>query len=353
MKYQTYLYKGSSQIVLPALPENFFDSCVCDPPYEINFMGKSWDAKGVAFNPSFWKEVYRTLKPGAYLAAFGGTRTFHRLACALEDAGFELRDTLCWLYGSGFPKSMDIPKQLDKAGEPVLAKQWEGFGTCLKPGWEPIVLARKPLDGTVVNNVTGWGCGGLNIDACRIALNGDYKSVTNGRPSLTGLPDGYVSEGANQPSSVGRFPANVILDEEAGQMLDQQSGLLTSGKPCGLKNATNNIFGQYGTGIPVTGFGDTGGASRFFYCPKASKKDRGSGNTHPTVKPHTLMRWLCRLITPPGGCLIDPFCGSGSTLLAGSCEGFTCAGIDEQDAYLEITAARLLEHGISFKHKTI
>lgn len=314
------------------------DSVVTDPPYDLTsivkrfgkegaaaakshgptgvygrasrgFMGQQWDGTGVAFDPETWVAVYNCMKPGAYLAAFGGTRTFHRMAVAIEDAGFEIRDTLMWLYGTGFPKSHDVAKGIDKAlgaergkvrfaarpatsgtmagasdsrpwidasrkvgyhevadNNPATAAaaEWVGWGTALKPAFEPIILARKPFTGTVAANVAAHGTGGINIDACRI------------------------------PAPEGRWPANVLHD---------------------------------GSPEVLAAFGDSGSAARFFYCAKAGKADR-AGSKHPTVKPQALMRWLVKLVTPPGGLIIEPFAGSGSTVEAGVTEGFDVMAIE-------------------------
>lgn len=529
--------RGDMHRVLRQLPDGSVDACVTDPPYELNFMGKGWDNAGVSFDPKTWEAVYRVLKPGGYLLAFGGTRTFHRIACAIEDAGFEVRDCLSWLYGclsedteilvdgrwehyskavpgsrvlafdpvnetyqwetvqdqvvydyddtafrvesdrtdqvvsrnhrclveregrwvfqfaetlerearvpvleglselldslslsherrvrgarhtaptvarvtpfhyvgkvwcvrvpsgafvsrrngkvfvtgnSGFPKSMDVSKAIDKAAGaervkipvtggrlhanrnltddnwckigaacPVMdgpvpatreAAQWQGWGTALKPAWEPIIVARKPLgERTVAANVLKHGTGAMNIDGTRIDLKGDYKSKPNGRPSLTGLGDNYDPSRANQPDTVGRWPANVLLDQTAAGMLDAQTGVKKSGKPGVRRKAheTNAMAGRLGvTGQQETGYGDSGGVSRFFYVAKAGKKERNAGlpegleNKHPTVKPISLMRWLCRLVTPPGGLVLDPFCGSGTTLCAAVAEGFRAIGVE-------------------------
>ena len=326
---------------LKLLDDNSIDSIVTDPPYELGFMGKKWDSTGIAYNVELWHECLRVLKPGGHLLAFGGTRTYHRMACAIEEAGFEIRDQIMWIYGSGFPKSMNIGKTFDKKEyklnattetlfnnpngkrdltkrsdygykfQPLSdnAKKWNGWGTALKPAHEPIVVARKPLsEKTIVDNVLKWGTGGINIDDCRIELNGDYKCKANGRPSLTGLCDNYDSSKANQPDTQGRFPANVILDEEAGEMLDEQSGK---------------------------------GASRFFYCAKASKKERGEGNNHPTVKPLSLIKYLITLVTPPNGISLDPFEGSGTHAKVCKELGFNYLGFEIESAYCEISDRRV------------
>jgi DNA modification methylase len=370
------------------IPDDCIDSIVTDPPYELGFMGKKWDNSGIAYNVNVWKHCLRVLKPGGYLLAFGGTRTYHRMVCAIEDAGFEIRDQIQWIYGSGFPKSMDISKQIDKkAGaerkvigkrevskdytrnglrgdmlvlgnakatkinitEPATlkAQQWNGWGTALKPAHEPIVVARKPLsEKTVADNVLKWGTGGINIDGCRIELNGDYKCKANGRPSLTGLGDNYISENANKPDTQGRFPANIILDEKAGGLLNEQSGISKSTGGRSIKRSGGGNVGSGKKSEKVVenndpGFGDVGGASRFFYCAKASKKERGEGNNHPTVKPIKLISYLCRLITPPNGIILDPFMGSGTTLIASKLEGFFYLGIEREQQYCEIARQRV------------
>jgi site-specific DNA-methyltransferase (adenine-specific) len=315
------------------------DAIVCDPPYGLAFMGKEWD-HGVP-GAAFWREALRVAKPGAHLLAFGGSRTYHRLACAVEDAGWDIRDQILWLYGTGFPKSLDVGKAIDKAAGAVrkvvganptyrdsqdapsaynlqrckdltapstdAAKRWHGFGTALKPAHEPIVLARKPLTGTVAANVCEHGTGALNIDGCRVGSDILPERVV-GQSKLGTFERGVMVT----PERVGRWPANIIFDEEAAAMLDEQ----------------------------------TGGASRFFYCAKAGKKERGEGNVHPTVKPLALMRYLLRLVTPPRGLVLDPFAGSGTTVLAAVDEGFDCIGIEKEPEYAKIAAARLLAHQV-------
>lgn len=339
------ILRGDCRERLLDIPEASIDAAVTDPPYELGFMGRSWDATGVANDPAVWAEVLRVLKPGAHLFAFGGSRTYHRMACAVEDSGFELRDCLQWLYGTGFPKSLNVGG---------------GRGTALKPGYEPIILARKPLIGTVAANVQLHGTGALNIDACRIettddlnggAYSGAERKRDNYSPSdstadasLTRLRRGvgeYV-----QPT--GRWPANVILDEEAAAELDEQAGERKRGaNPTrrgadGDRVALGRFAGQEECAAPRGA--EVGGASRFFYTPKASRKERDSGgvrNTHPTVKPVALMRWLCRLVAPASGIVLDPFCGSGSTGVACMGEGLDFIGIEKEPEYAEIACQRL------------
>ncbi len=385
---------------LKELDDNSVDSIVTDPPYGLSFMGKDWDkvkatketksqvVKGLgagmkmttlADNIEFEKwvtewsiECYRVLKPGGYMLAFGGSRMYHRLASGVENAGFEIRDQMMWVYGSGFPKSMDISKQIDKAAgkleerkiigqredilkkqakdlregtrkiketfngdnpgngfvsvsaditEPVTdeAKQWQGWGTSLKPAHEPIVMGRKPIsEKTVAENVLEWGTGAINIDGCRVegkprTSHKDGNKVGNyqSEKKYGQIADGAVCDGAE-----GRFPANIIFDEEAGKMLPDA--------------------GQGGYGEETTS-----SASRFFYCPKTSKSDRSEGNNHPTVKPTDLMAYLIRLVTPKGGIVLDPFMGSGSTGKAAVREGMNFIGIERETEYFEIAKSRI------------
>jgi hypothetical protein len=360
------IHTGSNLDVLPTLPDNSIDAIVTDPPYELGFMGKSWDSTGIAYNVALWKECLRVLKPGGHLLAFSGSRTYHRMTCAIEDAGFEIRDQMMWVYGSGFPKSHNIGKAVDKlqgnervptgtfTNQPSKGghhggntargventeryvteitkgnSDWEGWGTALKPAHEPICMARKPLDGTVANNVIKWGVGGINIDATRVC-------VECGNDDATELLDKCMDCLEDEPQ--GRFPANLMHD--------------------GSPEVLELFPGQ-----------DIGSAARFFYCPKASKSDRDEGcealedkewktegacipersdrpfnpskNNHPTVKPTELMRYLCRLITPPGGTVLDPFNGSGSTGKAAVLEGFNYVGIELNPEYVAIAEARI------------
>jgi len=406
------LMLGDCRDRLKELPDNSIDSIVTDPPYELGFMGKSWDASGVAYDVTVWQECLRVLKPGGHLLSFGGSRTYHRMACAIEDAGFQIRDQIMWVYGSGFPKSLNISKAIDKAagfvGEVIgkgsswnrpdsaegdrarmntspgeydikelsaEAKEWDGWGTALKPAHEPIVLARKPLDGTVANNVLTHGVGGINIDGSRVNYNGekpsgwfDEKERTNAGFKLTA---GSSSAITSVPST-GRFPANFIHDgsDEVLQLFPN-----TSPSKAAARGGTNPNPMDWGNnrsdGDIVKGHDDNGGsAARFFYCAKASKKDRNEGldgfplvkggsmngaetrpdrptnhpiraNHHPTVKPTDLMRYLCRLVTPPNGTVLDPFTGSGSTGKAAVLEGFNFIGVEQSAEYIEIAKARI------------
>jgi len=374
------LFNGNAKEVLTFMASNSIDSIVTDPPYELGFMGKSWDSTGIANDVELWKEVLRVLKPGGHLLSFGGSRTYHRMAVAIEDAGFEIRDQIMWVYGSGFPKSLNIDKAIDKAAgverevvgkmanpassiysqsenkmlrdvpitapATAAAKQWQGWGTALKPAHEPIVLARKPVEGTVANNILTYGVGGINIDGTRVGseiLGGgtmpDLRDVGTMSKQATGIDK--LSFGQNsrpalrkeQATYQGRFPANFIHDGS---------------------NEVNESLGE---------------PARFFYCAKANKRDRNEGcenlddkewktegaaiperenrpflpskNNHPTVKPTDLMQYLCRLITPPNGTILDPFLGSGSTGKAAMYEGFNFVGIELTDEYLPIAKARI------------
>jgi len=528
---------GDCRDILQTLPDNSVDSIVTDPPYEIGFMGKGWDGSGVANDPKLWAECYRVLKPGGHVLAFGAARTYHRMACAIEDAGFEIRDSIHWVYGSGFPKSHNVSKGIDRkrydraevlevtawiretakmggissgqidgafgfagmaghwmssASQPAVptleqvpllldllghtvetvpprighlllelngrkgqpgaawydreiigtttaglhnkdegprhtigagkavtvditapatvdARQWDGWGTALKPAHEPIVMARKPFAGTVAQNVLEHGTGALNIDRARIGSNDGYEQQWD-RPISTNIGAArgrYISNGtqhsvdlsANKPS--GRWPANVILTHstECGpectpdcpaREIDRQSGNVKDGIAVTRNGGGRKIFGKPNDGakIPDTGYGDKGGASRYFaqpewtpgdylasvYTPKAGKKERNAGldgmptlnrykaggvggtggmrsvkaateskpvaNHHPTVKPVALMRYLIRLVTPPGGTVLDPFLGSGTTAVAAILEKFEWIGCELTADYLPIIAAR-------------
>jgi hypothetical protein len=375
--------EGDCREVMASMAASSVDAIVTDPPYGLSFMGKGWD-HGVP-GVEFWTEALRVAKPGAHLLAFGGTRTYHRLACAIEDAGWEIRDCVMWVYGSGFPKSLDVSKAIDKAAgaerEVVgpgrwnsvkgsnevqadclirpggkhmettpatpAAKQWSGWGTALKPAWEPIIVARKPFKGTVAANVLEHGTGAVNVDGCRVGDEGGTKKThTDERNipsnSLEGGADGSLNGGRVLKLNAGRWPANLILDAEAGAMVDEQAGERPSGsRAAGVRGASDNWSGRFsGDGGPAIE-ASSGGPSRFFYCAKASKADRSEGNNHPTVKPHDLMRYLCRLVTPPGGIVLDPFMGSGSTGKAAVREGFGFIGIEREAEYARIARCRI------------
>ena len=347
---------------MKAMPDNSVDSIVTDPPYELGFMGKSWDSSGVAFNVEVWQEALRVLKSGGHLIAFSGSRTYHRMAVAIEDAGFEIRDQIMWVYGSGFPKSMNIGKQLD---------DWQGWGTALKPAHEPMVLARKPVVGTIANNVLTYGVGGLNIDGSRVGSEGG--STRGDEPSTHLSPSGAFNTGHDIVQlNAGRWPANFIhdgSDEVVRLFPDTTKGTARVGKPGGSTFGGGEMSDE----VIGTWYGDSGSAARFFYCAKTSKRDRNEGldgfeakrdhdgraegkvggdnprnrtnaekvNHHPTVKPTSLMQYLVRLITPAGGTVLDPFMGSGSTGKACAYEGFNFIGIDQSAEYVEIARARI------------
>jgi site-specific DNA-methyltransferase (adenine-specific) len=474
------VFQGDCIEVLKGLPENSVDSIVTDPPYGLGFMGKEWDTfggkSGIAENvaaeiqgryrekapgtpryagtarparPSdgemlafqLWctewaVECLRVLKPGGHILAFGGSRTWHRLAVAVEDAGFEIRDNIAWIYGSGFPKSLDVSKAIDKKlgaernrikliggalnsgtangwngssnHSPTAklagtkqdencvtseAKTWEGWGTALKPAHEPVVVGRKPLTGTVAENVLAWGVGGLNIDGSRIEHDGTGQWGTINRSNTRGVYGSFGDEDGETPGSkrnpAGRWPANVIFDEVTAGLLDEQSGVSKSADGGGTRKTAlgrMNDDGWQPKETEMPGYGDSGGASRFFYVAKASKRDRNEGleeleaksaaemtgrkegsaglvmkhvdgsdkanayagttgsarqNFHPTVKPTALMRYLIKLVTPPGGTVLDPFTGSGSTGKAALLDAFQFVGIELTEEYLPIIEGRL------------
>lgn len=400
---KTKLMLGDNIQSLKKLPDNSIDSIVSDPPYALNFMNKRWDSEVPSVE--FWKEVFRVLKPGGHVLSFGGTRTYHRMVVNIEDAGFEIRDQIMWLYGSGFPKSHNIGKAVDKLegnereeyiDEDFLRRNpsnntdgilelglkdgieaakrtkgnspWEGWGTALKPANEPICVARKPLsEKSIAENVLKWGTGGINVDGCRVGTEGGTMKVDINKDSDTMFEGGRHNSGKVAELNEGRFPANIILDEIAGEMLDEQSGISKSSPDNRKeKNATGEMFG---TG-KITSHNDKGGASRFFYQAKVSKAERNMGldgfedkvfnvvnsgglenspnfapkiykNNHPTVKPVSLMAYLCRLVTPPNGIVLDPFMGSGSTGIAAQLEGFRFCGMEMDKDYFKIAEARI------------
>jgi site-specific DNA-methyltransferase (adenine-specific) len=373
------IHHGDCREVMATLDAESVDAIVSDPPYGLSFMGKGWD-HGVP-GVEFWTEALRVAKPGAHLLAFGGTRTYHRLACAIEDAGWEIRDCVMWVYGSGFPKSHDVSKAIDKAAgaerEVVsanpnhrphsgaiaaaewfqdrssglitapatdAARQWSGWGTALKPAWEPIIVARKPLVGTVAENVLAHGTGAINVDGCRV--EGVPPSVPQPRLRPDGVDRGHalgaaVGRNGEMSQASGRWPSNLVHDgsEEVVGLFPAAGG--GSGKP--IHAGDFGKHGRYGkaSGATTESYADSGSAARFFYCAKASKADRGNDNKHPTVKPTDLMRYLCRLVTPPGGVVLDPFTGSGSTGKGAVLEGFRFIGIEREAEYVEIAKARI------------
>jgi site-specific DNA-methyltransferase (adenine-specific) len=399
------IYHGDAREVLPTL--DLVETCITDPPYGLGFMGKDWDKEvpGV----EFWKLIMGALKPGAMCLSFGGTRTWHRLAIAIEDAGFEIRDCLMWLYGSGFPKSLDISKAIDKsagaereivgrvsgmgkqnpewngtakgrkansfkpeydATAPATdaTKLWTGWGTALKPSWEPVILAMKPTEGTFADNALNHGVAGLNVDGGRILMNGESPTASrrkagyavNKEKANESQAQGKIRDRSDpekratpHPSDdLGRFPANILLDEEAARMLDEQSGISKSNPIRNYGDGQEaNRHGKCGShvrkGVHICP-SDSGGASRFFYTAKASRSERNDGydvkNTHPTVKPLELMRYLCKLTaTPTGGTILDPFMGSGTTLVAARDMGRRAIGVEIEEKYCEIAVKRLAQ----------
>ena len=388
------LYHGDCIEVMRGMVDGCVDAIVTDPPYGLGFMGRAWDALPPGYD--FAVECLRVLKPGGHMLAFGGTRTWHRLAVAIEDAGFEIRDSIAWMYGSGFPKSLDVSKAIDKAAgverevvglsldyaefnspdygssdvniagrkERNVAAQitapatpdavrWQGWGTALKPAYEPIVVARKPVIGTVAANVLAYGTGALNIDGCRIDMGAEYDANRVQRQqNSAGVIDGAFGAAALIGKEIptyngkGRWPANVILDESQAAELDRQSGWSKSPPTDSVITVkANDSIGTFKMGDRQTanGHGDSGGASRFFYTAKASTHERPriDGSTHPTVKPLTLMRYLVRLVTPPGGIVLEPFAGSGTTAEACIVEGFKCIGIERDPTYLDLIVQRV------------
>jgi site-specific DNA-methyltransferase (adenine-specific) len=344
---ETYtVHIGNNLDILPTLADNSVDSIVTDPPYELGFMGKKWDSSGIAYSVELWRECLRVLKPGGHLLAFSGSRTYHRMVVAIEDAGFEVRDMISWISNKTFPKSHNLDGN------------WKGWGTGLKPTVEPIVLARKPLIGTVADNVLTHGTGALNIDGSRIEAEDQEELEKNwdrnqsiaaqeGRNSMSG---GLKTIELSEYKASGRWPANVILDEYSAKVLDEQSGMTVS-KSSSMKAGLVEGIGAKNLSVKATsyqsvrGHNDTGGASRFFFVARASKRDRNEGlensNSHPTVKPTQLMRYLVKLVTPPGGTVLDPFTGSGSTGKAAILEGFRFIGCELTEDYIPIIEGRL------------
>lgn len=413
MRGPAEVWQGDNLAALAGIPDNSIDAIITDPPYGLGkepdalamlrdwmteghhdhkggagFMGKKWDA--FVPQPALWRECFRVLKPGGHVLAFAGTRTQDLMCLGLRIAGFEIRDVIAWVYGSGFPKSLDVGKAIDKAagaereavgsktvsrdfrsgeGEDVAfrsgrpgqtevvvtapateaARRWHGWGTALKPALEPITLARKPLSGTVAANVLAHGTGALNIDGCRV---GTSKSVpaSVSRKEQGNCYGKFVESGETQgvgghDPNLGRWPANLIHDgseEVVGRFPESkgQQGNVRGTEASRTGGDGTNCYGEYGR-VESVKRGDAGSAARFFYCAKASKRDRDEGNTHPTVKPTDLMRYLCRLVTPPGGLVLDPFAGSGSTGKAAVLEGFRFLGLELDPDYAAIAEARL------------
>ena len=310
------------------LPDNSVDSIVTDPPYGISFMAKKWDYD--VPKVEVWKEVMRVLKHGGHALIACGTRTQHRMVVNIEDAGFEVRDVVSWIYGSGFPKSLNIHKKDNRCPD--------GWGTALKPACEFFTLCRKPLsEKTVAANILKWGTGGINIDRCRIGEETRHNPSARNSDREKWRMNTSETEGRE---TQGRFPANLIHDGSQ-QVLELFPETKPSriGKPRGTKKKglfANSKFNKVGQE-----HNDSGSAARFFYCPKASKKDRDEGNNHPTVKPTALMQYLCRLITPTGGVVLDPYMGSGSTGKAAVKEGFSFVGCELDEDYFKIATARI------------
>ena len=394
---QVKLYEGNMLDMLESIEPKSIDAIICDPPYGLTnnknskkgFMNKSWDASKIETNVEAWKKCYEVLKPGGYLLAFGGTRTFHRIACAIEDAGFEIRDTLMWIYGSGFHKSHNIGVEIKNKYK---QNKYDGYGTALKPAYEPIIMARKPLEGSTADNMIKYGVGGINIDECKIPYGKETDSRI-GTDAIANTKHGFWSKDKNNGTTQmykndGRFPSNVITDgsdEVKANMPNTKSTGQTSDMP-NFKDSkdTHLSFGQ--NDKPLSRIvnntiyaNDEGSACRYFYCAKASKKDRDEGcvmfqerkttdgniransetarkfgansalrrNDHPTVKPTELMQYLIRLVLPRGGVLLDCFMGSGSTGKACMFENrernanYKFIGIELTKEYLPIARARI------------
>jgi DNA modification methylase len=383
------LLLGNCLEKLAEMPDCSIDAIVTDPPYGLSFMGKKWDYD--VPSEDIWRECLRVLKPGGHLLAFAGTRTQHRMAVRIEDAGFEIRDMIAWVYGSGFPKSHNVGKNIEKikvggiknlkeigtkkgikcepgtegysyskeyvAGKSTGGRQisgdipvheinneWGGWGTALKPALEPITVARKPFKGTVAANVLAHGTGGLNVDGCRVGTE-VLPEQRAGQAQLGTFERGEMVT----PERTGRWPANLIhdgSDEVVG--LFPQTG---NGNNKGVYSYAGKEYDNKNTSMfngdepqAPSNFNDSGSAARFFYCAKTSKRERGEGNTHPTVKPIALMRYLCRLVTPTGGTVLDPFMGSGSTGIAAGAEGFNFVGIELDPDYFAIAERRIKEN---------
>lgn len=388
------LYNGDMLDMLQVIEPESIDAIVCDPPYELGFMNKSWDSTGIAFKKETWQNCFEVLKPGGYLLAFGGSRTYHRIACAIEDAGFEIRDCVMYLYGSGFSKSYNIGLAIDKKNG-VFQNEWQGWGTCLKPAYEPIIVARKSFKGSVVDNIIKYRVGGLNIDECRIPTNDDLARINRTDNGMFGIDKNNNNAQKCKELGIeygGRFPANIITDgseEVAKGMPNTTSQYNPEGKHQNERHRENYDRFNFGYKQRIdTGFNDSGSAMRYFYSAKASKKDRdegldafqdktfhsvlnqknGSGdrldgaktpirkNIHPTCKPTELMQYLVRLVSPKGATILDPFMGSGSTGKAVMFENrerdanYKFIGIELTDEYLPIAQARIEYARDKFKY---
>lgn len=355
---------GDSFELLKEQQDNSFDSVITDPPYGLSFMNKDWDLPdNIAFKEEFWKEVLRVLKPGGHLLAFSGSRTYHWMAVAIEKAGFEIRDQIMWLYGSGFPKSQSVDKLIEKKEkregiqDTGNAEKWVGWGTTLKPAHEPIVMARKPFEGSTTQNILDNGVGALNIDESRVPFKGDDQTSIAGKVHIRG-ENVSTSLGAKQTGTTqndnGRFPTNVIHDG-SDEVIDsfphtKKGGSITKAD---TYDVNNQVYGKgWGKTALHESYGDSGSAARFFYGSKSSTTDRNEGlelkeNDHPTVKPTDLMVYLVRLITPQGGKILDPFNGSGSTgkavayLNRSENKDYSYLGIELQEKFTEISRKRI------------
>ena len=391
------LYKGDCRRLIASLPDNSVDAVVTDPPYEINFMNRVFDRTGIAFNVALWTDILRVLKPGGHVAAFAASRTYHRLACAIEDAGFEIRDQIDWVYASGMPHGSDarllVDRELGAERTHVAGKghagagysdtngfggsstanggkaksewdalapateqgeQWSGWYSQLKPAHEPICLARKPLDGTLAHNLLEHGTGALHIDACRVPFrNTADEAESKGKNQHGRFGSGprdnhvYGADKANRTdyTAAARFTPNMLFDQSTAKELDRQSGVTVSRK--GKPRASTKPGDGWGMTHTGAEYDDMGGASRFYpvfrYCPKASPSERPKvdGILHPTVKPVELMRWLVRLVTPADGLVLEPFAGSGTTLEACLLEHMQCTASELDPDYIKLIHARL------------
>ncbi len=354
------IFNEDCRETMARMPDNFIDSIVTDPPYELGFMGKKWDSSGIAYNVDLWKECFRVLKPGGFLLAFGGTRTSHRVVCSIEDAGFEIRNSIIWIFGQGYPKS---------------------GSTQLKPAHEPICVARKPLsEKNVEENVLKWGTGKFNIDECRIATSDKLTAGSGGLLSNVRDNKSYPDDNKFKQSKLGRFPANVIFDEFTADLLDKQMPNAGAFAPVkrGSKGKSKNVYGDFKQkgDDGASFYEDLGGPSKFFYCAKADRIERNAGleqfkekpllwssgtknpgsfqsdgtkkasqNNHPTVKPVKLIQYLCKLVTPKGGIIYDPFGGSGTTAVASINEGFFWILSEIVPEYCDITNKRIYHNG--------